>query len=834
MVADSGGILAGPTQCTDIDTASVCLTKFVGANTAILHILGIDFVLIHSKYVSNFSHAIALEEVMTKYRTSFFAYPSQPAELGRTIISACTKNSNIDSAIRVFSWAQDDVFGADIAENIRTSIMNADLFIFDITVPNLNVYFEAGFAIGAEKPALPVINHSYSNSLRQSSPEGLFDTIGHKKYENSDQLVQIFRSIQADPLADLYRKNYNHKQPIFFLDLLKKTDFRNSIVSAIKGSKNYFRSFDPVEIPRMSLVSMIAEISCSSGIIVPLLADNFDDASRHNLRAAFLAGLAEGFDRSLLMLKLVTQDQNEPTDFKNQIHFVRDEAQISEIVVEFTHRASIEIQSEGQNKRKKTTRSKLQRLALGASAAENEFRTLENYFVETAEYGRSLRGEVNVVAGRKGSGKTAIFFRVRDMRRRSSIVTDLKPDSHQLSLFREELLKIVDAGVFDHTLAAFWYYVLTSEILLQIRQQLDRGSKRDARLLNDLHEVERALQISGIEKSGDFTARINKLIRFIVQEIEAATARNEKQNPEKLTNTVFRMGIPQMRDIIVKNSDSSESIVILFDNIDKGWPANGIHDFDIRLVRLLLESLEKMKRDFATMQRDFSSIVFLRNDIYELLVETTPDRGKLGQARIDWTDRIKLRQVILRRIQSSIGDTRNFDQVWGDLFVRHIDHQDSFEYFIDHCLMRPRFLINIIEAAVANAINRGHSVVQFDDCKDAVYSNSLYLIDDFGYEIRDVSGLPQSLLYALVGSQRIATKEEIIDLLISSTNDREQAEKAFSLMLWYGIIGVLNQIGTEKYVYDYDYNMKRLEAEIRISKLPCQFAINPAIYVALS
>jgi len=33
-----------------------------------------------------------------------------------------------------------------------------------------------------------------------------------------------------------------------------------------------------------------------------------------------------------------------------------------------------------------------------------------------------------------------------------------------------------------------------------------------------------------------------------------------------------------------------------------------------------------------------------------------------------------------------------------------VAEQDSFEYFVDHCLKRPQFLINIIENAIANGI----------------------------------------------------------------------------------------------------------------------------------
>jgi hypothetical protein len=75
---------------------------------------------------------------------------------------------------------------------------------------------------------------------------------------------------------------------------------------------------------------------------------------------------------------------------------------------------------------------------------------------------------------------------------------------------------------------------------------------------------------------------------------------------------------------------------------------------DVRLVRLLLEALEKVKRDLAVDHCDFRFVVFLRNDVFELMVSGTPDKGKAAVIRIDWTDRVKLKQVIQFRLQASL------------------------------------------------------------------------------------------------------------------------------------------------------------------------------------
>jgi hypothetical protein len=634
-------------------------------------------------------------------------------------------------------------------------------------------------------------------------------------------------------LVSLFSKPVNFQQPLYFLNGFRKTDFINSIVSAIKDTKTHFRSFDPVEAPRFSTVSIIADVSASSGVIIPFLSAQIEDSSRHNLRAAFLAGLSHGLDRQTLLVRLFSHEAA-AADFRDLVDSVRNEDQIDEKVAAFVQGALIAGQSISAPQHK-TNRTLLQGLFLGASAAENEFRTLEEYFVETSEYLKTRRGEAKVVAGRKGSGKTAIFFIVRnDIREgKNTFVTDLKPESHQLSLFRENLLKMVGEGVFDHTLASFWYFVILSETLLTIKQKLDLKARFDGNALGASREISELLEKQGVIDTGDFTARINRLGSFVVQELQRAQSKGEKLSPERLTNIVFRDAVGSIKQLIQKNTNKDSEIVLLFDNLDKGWPAAGVDTFDIRLLRLLLEALEKVRRDFATSDRQFMHVVFLRNDIYELLVESTPDRGKTAQVRLDWTDRIKLRQVIYRRLQSGLNDRKaSFDDLWKRIATARVGAQDSFEYLLDHSLMRPRFLITIVENAVAHAINRGHTMVSEDDCRDAVRQHANILVDDFGYEIRDVSGISAEILYSLIGATKSLARNEVLDRFTKAGIPKEDLEKAFDLMVWYGVLGI-SLGGREKYIYDFDYNAKRIAAEIAMQNGGL-YVINEAFHVVLS
>jgi hypothetical protein len=69
-----------------------------------------------------------------------------------------------------------------------------------------------------------------------------------------------------------------------------------------------------------------------------------------------------------------------------------------------------------------------------------------------------MRSTGALIIGRKGSGKSAIFYEAfaETANDKRNLVVDLNPASHNLSELREALLQVVEVGIFDHTIAAFW------------------------------------------------------------------------------------------------------------------------------------------------------------------------------------------------------------------------------------------------------------------------------------------------------------------------------------------------------------------------------------------
>jgi len=771
--------------------------------------------------------------VASRPNNAFIAYPGTPADLAGPITQAAQKLSS--QGAEVVAWPALDIFGTNIPDEVRHAVEKADIVFADVTKPNLNVYYEIGYAIGLGKTISPIINASFANATASVRSLGLFSNIGYKQYENSHELIDIIKSATRNPLLDLYSQDINYSQPIYVVDTVRKTNFRNAVVSAVKASRSHFRSFDPIESARISVVQLIAEVSGSSGLVIPYLQPHIDDAERHNLRGALVAGMAFGLNRKVL---LITDQHSEgsPTDYNDDIVVASDQSRIADAVSGFCSEAVLAAQ-EIPSVTRGRDRSLLQNLSLGASAAENEFRDLHTYFVETSEYLRAARGEINIITGRKGSGKSAIFFQIRDSSRarKGSLTVDLKPESHQLSTFREQIISTGGAGVFEHTIAAFWYFVCLSEMLLSIYRNLEVKSRYDGRWLAPMRDIEEIFEEYGILEPGDFTTRLTRLTTVIAREVREASKGGKSVSIQKVTNLVFRNGIGRIRDLIIEHTNSRYPITFVFDNIDKGWPATGVQKEDVTMVRLLVECLDKVRRDLSAKGRDLHSLVFIRHDVYDLMLDQTSDRGKSGQVSIDWTDRAKLAQVIYKRLQVTFSDRRStMSELWHRAFPRTVFGEDSLDYFIDHSLMRPRFLINLIEGAVANGINRGHHVVSEQDCVDAVRQHSLALVDDFGFEMRDVSGVSAELLYGLIGLKQVETKSTICNSLRAGGYIDSDDDKVIDLMLWYGLIGVPGQENGDRYIYDYIYNMKRLKAAVAQGGDDPEFVINPALHVGLS
>ena len=170
-----------------------------------------------------------------------------------------------------------------------------------------------------------------------------------------------------------------------------------------------------------------------------------------------------------------------------------------------------------------STQTLLEALSIGDPRAENEMPTLGLYYLKTDQFERTVRGEANLVVGRKGSGKTALFIQVRDKIRsdKRNIVVDLKPEGYQLVKLKEEILTYLSAGARQHLITAFWEYLILLEVAYKILEK-DQNTYRHNHSLYELYvELRNTYELSDFTTEGDFSERLIKISDALIQKYKS-------------------------------------------------------------------------------------------------------------------------------------------------------------------------------------------------------------------------------------------------------------------------------------------------------------------------
>ena len=323
---------------------------------------------------------------------------------------------------------------------------------------------------------------------------------------------------------------------------------------------------------------------------------------------------------------------------------------------------------------------------------------------------------MNIILGRKGSGKSAIFIQTRDKLRsdRDNIVVDLAPEGFQLIKLKEFVLEQLCLGTRKEFIAAFWEYIVWLEIAYKLLEKDERRTRVDSRLIEPYDRLKAAYS-QRVEGSGDFAVRLSDLTARILGRYEAALKANPSETAvsAKTLEIVYGSEIRAMRDEVLLYLKLKGIVCFLFDNLDRFWTPTGFADADALIIIGLVECLQDIRKRFTRAEVDFQWAIFLRSDVYEFVVRGMADYGKLASASVEWNDRELLLKLFQRRVLQGFGEKPPaWDTVWNQVSVPRVDEASTLDFLLDASLMRPRYLIRLFETARRRAVTLGRDKIE--------------------------------------------------------------------------------------------------------------------------
>jgi hypothetical protein len=702
--------------------------------------------------------------------------------------------------------------------------------VADVTTFNFNLLFEIGFAIGLGLPVVPIRDTSYELDRKHFDELGILETLGYLDFANVEDLIHEIRPrVPANPLPAVPDKEFR-ESPVYVVKDHVNTEGTIQLMSTMNKSGLRYRTYDPAENPALSLSDARRQVHGSFGVVAHMLSPNRRGALAHNALCALVGGIAMAEGKVVVLLQ--EERIAQPIDYRDVVTSYSRPSQIPDLLALPVHLVVDRLQSSITGLGAHQPKRLLERIDLGDVAAENEVYGLQEYFVPTGQFLQARQGHARLVVGRKGTGKTAIFYDIQHSapRGNSRLTLSLKPEGHQFQELRDVVSRRLTAGLQEHTMVAFWNYILLCELARRVLDQDKTFAQRDPRRLRAYERVERVYRGHDPGDEADFSQRLLLQVNRIAAQLEDRTV---EEAGDKLTEIIYAGDIRELNEAVSEYLSEKESVWLLIDNIDKGWPLRGSTPADILIVRALLEATRKLQQQLEDREVEIRSLVFLRTDIYDHLAFEMPDKGKETAIRLDWDDPEVFREILRRRVQASTPLQGDFSSVWPQICTSHVGAQDSFNYIVERTLMRPRDLLLFIYRAIEVAINRGHQKIQEEDLTHAEkrYSDDMLLAN--AYEIQDTKPEYWEVPYAFQGLNDTLSRDEVIASLYGAgiVTD-EEAEQVIELLLWYGFLGVkASGFPEPKYAYDVQYNMRRLVQPIEVGD--GAYVIHPAFRAAL-
>jgi hypothetical protein len=351
----------------------------------------------------------------------------------------------------------------------------------------------------------------------------------------------------------------------------------------------------------------------------------------------------------------------------------------------------------------------------GEIAAEDD--DIKRFFVQTPVYADLLTGERQIVIGRKGSGKTALYLALIDRTDgQSFFAKGLTFSDYPWALHARYAH---EATTRHERFLASWRFLAFMEIFKVLLTENTRKEryKANASAARALANVEKFIQTNwgaiAFDYKKTFPSGGFKLsnVSLAPQIAGFAVGGVSLDRPGSLSETLERLN-EWLWNALVEIGASAPTVYILFDELDAGY-APGSDDYIDRVVGLLL-AVRRLSRDCGDARLPFHAIAFLRSDIFESL--HFGDKNKLTDRNVSflaWNEAIdydgcSLKQLMDHRIREAMdlpsGERNPWSRAFNSDQMRGTQHK--FNHITFRSYLRPRDVIKFANCALAEYKHR--------------------------------------------------------------------------------------------------------------------------------
>lgn len=374
----------------------------------------------------------------------------------------------------------------------------------------------------------------------------------------------------------------------------------------------------------------------------------------------------------------------------------------------------------------------------GTIDAESDKKLLQ-YFIESESLKKLTDYKKNIIIGRKGSGKTAIYKYLQSKEENTSkglLFRDYPWNVHD----RFRNTTVTDKESYVNS----WLFLMYIEFIKLIVNDIESYEKP---LKTHVKRLKKWLiknwGTSEFEFKKTMTPRRKKYIWNFNPSVlgcSLGSIGQDYENKENLSNTLVELN-SKLEKIIIELAMPGKQYKLLFDELDLGYNPKD-EDYKTRIIGLLLANFY-CHNNFSNHKKSLYSFVFLRSDIYEIL--EFQDKNKITDNIVEFLNwdsenehsNLSLKRLISKRIKENLNlETVDFRKNW-NLIIENKNigsNQFKWNYVLERTFIRPRDIIKYLNLALEKARTRKKHEPKtpdliinkdFHDCKKE-YSDYLY------------------------------------------------------------------------------------------------------------